>query len=225
MYAWLRSGLIRLCIPLSWSRGKEQVARSLRRFSTVEADSAWQMLQALRAVDDPELEVSLFENALEEVHHAYLFGQLARQYEHLPTAVDCQERSQIFDPSKGAAHFEAHHHVGEIDVYNQFGSYARAVGLPEIRELFERLVGDEAGHQEVAFRQLVVAAGSEAKARSLVRWAHVQRVLDALTRAGEAIGNVVSAVILSVLYLVFAPFALYWCRARFRLAAKEPHHE
>jgi hypothetical protein len=218
MYAWLRSGLIRLCIPLSWSRGKEQVARSLRRFSSVEADSAWQMLQALRAIDDPELEESLFGNALEEVHHAYLFGRLARQYEHLPTLSDCQERTQLFDPARGTAHFEALHHVGEIDVYNQFGSYARAAGLPEIRELFLRLVGDEAGHQEVAFRQLVAIAGSEKKARVLVRSARIGRVLEALTRAGEAMGTVISGVILSALYLVFAPLALYWCRARFRRA-------
>jgi len=210
---------IRFLIPLSWRNRRDRIARSLNRFSEVEADSAWQMLQALERVDDEHFRVELFNNALEEVHHAAVFRRLARSYQDELTAQTSEERCQLFDASKGLIHFEAHHFVGEADVYRQFLSYAHAAGHDDIRETFMEIRGDEEEHQRLAHEQLVEMCGSDRGARRLIRRVRLGRAYESWMRSSKGLSTMVSSAVLQLIYWLFAPVLAPACRRRLCAAA------
>ena len=56
----MRRMLIRWLTPLAWRSGDARLARAIRRFADVEADSGWQALQLLYGVDDPALKAEFF---------------------------------------------------------------------------------------------------------------------------------------------------------------------
>ena len=63
MTTLFRRAAIRVLMWSSWRISARRVADSMHRFSTVEADSAWQFLQALGAADDPVYRAEIFNNA------------------------------------------------------------------------------------------------------------------------------------------------------------------
>ena len=210
----LRKIVIRVLTPLSWRASNNRQSKSLNRFSQTEADSAWQMLQALDAVEDPHFQGELFNNALEEVHHAALFHDLARAYSDFPLPLDSPRRQQLFDPEADFALFEAYHFVGELDVYEEFWSYAGAAPVERVRETFLQIRGDEEEHQKLAYRELIKLAGSEAGARKLIRRVRRTRAWEAWVRFGKGIGDVMSSIVLSGIYVLAAPFFSVLCRRR-----------
>ena len=210
----IRRLIIRLSIPFSWRFSRDRSARSLMRFSMVEADSAWQMLQALARVDDPEFEVELFNNALEEVHHADLFYRLAKQQTDRPIMTLPFERQLLYDPARGLAEFEAFHYVGEADIYNNFESYARASSAPDVRATFTEIRGDELEHQQLALRKLIQMTGSPRNAKKLIRRVRRRRLYETWRRAGNGVGVLVSTLLYSAIYFVVGPIYFVLCRRR-----------
>jgi rubrerythrin len=174
------------------------------------------MLQAMDAVEDPEFKAKLFDNALEEVHHAALFAKLAQRYADAPLVAPSTKRQRLFDPKKGLAHFEAHHYVGEGEVYEQFLTYAQAAPCKEIADLFLVIRGDEEEHQQLAYRELIKLVGSEDQARALIRRVQWIRFLEAWGRVSAGIGSLVSSFVLTVIYFAVAPFFVWGCRRRVR---------
>jgi hypothetical protein len=170
------------------------------------------MLQALQAVDDPHFRAQLFNNALEEVHHAALFADLARSYADAPQPLAASARKRLFDPAAGLAQFEAYHFVGEVDVYEQFLSYAAAAHLEDIRTTFLEIRGDEAEHQKLAYDQLVKMVGSEKKVHRMIRNVRLTRALEQWERFSRGLSDLMCSAVLSALYLAFAPFSFIGCR-------------
>jgi hypothetical protein len=211
---WLRKIAVRSLTPLSWRASNDRLSRSLYRFSQVEADSAWQMLQALDATDDRDFKAELFNNALEEVHHASLFGKLAREFSSIPPTFAAPRREQIYDTEAGLPEFEAFHFVGETEVYEQFLSYAFAAHRDRVRETFLAIRGDEEEHQKLAYRELTRLAGSERGARRLIRRVRLKRLYASWLRISEGIGNFTSSVLLNVLFFLVAPIFGPLCRRR-----------
>lgn len=214
MTALSRRMAIRFVTPLSWRASPERLARSLQRFSEVEADSAWQMLQALDAVDDVRFKVGLFNNALEELHHAGIFARLARQHADRPPSADTPGRTQIYDPGRGLPDFGARMFVGEADVYAEFLDYATAAPQDSVRSAFLEIRGDEEDHQDLAYDELVKMVGSRAEAARMIRRVRRERRFEAWTRFGKAVGEITSSLLLSVAYLLFGPFVSRACRRR-----------
>lgn len=210
----LRRGIVRILTPMSWRASDERLAKSLNRFSQVEADSSWQMLQALDANTDREFKAELFNNALEEVHHAALFGKLAREFSNVPPSLSAPHRQQLFDPEAGMLEFEAFHFVGETEVYDQFYAYAKAAHRPTVREMFLQIRGDEEEHQKLAYRELVKLSGSEKAAGKLIRRVRRRRLYEAWMRFSTALGDKMSGVLLSVLFFLAAPLFTPMCRKR-----------
>jgi hypothetical protein len=216
MNRWLRHAAVRLLIPLCWRLSRRRIAASLERFSQVEADSGWQMLQALEAVDDPHARAALFNNALEEVHHAAIFADLARSYADALIQPTTPARKRLYDPNTGLIPFEAYHFVGEVDVYDQFLTYAKASPIGEISDAFLRIRGDEAEHQKLAYEQLVAMVGSERRIRRLIQRVRLERTWDEWERFARVLGDVTCLAVLSVIYALFAPFVFLACRRRLR---------
>ena len=125
---------IRLFLPFTWRFFIRRRGETLHRFSVTEADSAWHFLNALSYVDQPAIRARLFNNALEEVHHAALFAQAAKDVSQTPIHLPIQERGRIYDPQKGLQHFFAFVYVGEKDVYDQFSAYTSAIGTRGSRQ-------------------------------------------------------------------------------------------
>ncbi len=210
----LKKLAIRSVTPLSWRHSSTRLGNSLQRFSQVEADSAWQMLQALEACDDPSFQAKLFNNALEEVHHAALFAGVARDFSSTPLPVAARHRRAIYDRTRGLTEFEAHHFVGEADVYRQFLSYAKAAQFDRIRELFLQIRGDEDEHQKLAYAELIKLTGSKWRTRHLIARVRLRRAYEAWLRLGRAMGDVVSTALLTAIYFVSAPIFARTCRRR-----------
>ncbi len=210
----LKNLAIRTITPLSWRWSRRRLASSLHRFSLVEADSAWQMLDALDAVEDPVFRVKLFNNALEEVRHAELFGKLAASYSSLPLPLAGPPRKPLFNPKRGLAHFEAHHFIGEADVYAQFLAYAKSASSGPLRETFLAIRGDEEHHRELAYAELRQLVGSERETRKLILRIRLVRLYEAWLRLGKNMARVWSATLLSLLYLVSGPVLGPLCRKR-----------
>jgi rubrerythrin len=211
----MKSSIIKIVTPLAF-RSDESASTLLRRFSIIEADSAWQLIQALRHIDDARLKARLFHNAKEEMEHAEIFSRLANSLAKTPPKADAPVRRNLFKESGTLAAFEAYHHVGEADVFNQFEAYARAAPEGPIRDAFLAIRADEAGHQEAARENLDEIAGSKANAEKLIKRVRYQRLRDAFERGGAVIGDFVSSLLLTVLYLFFGPFVFLSCRARLR---------
>jgi hypothetical protein len=210
----LRRLAIRIVTSISWRWSPGSLARSLNRFSIVEADSAWQMLEALDAVPDIAFRVKLFNNALEEVHHAELFRNLANSYSPLPLPNGGPERIRLFDPRRGLAEFEAYHFIGESDVYNQFLAYANSAPFSSLRETFLAIRGDEGEHQKLAYAELHQLVGSKWGTYRLIARIRLLRMYQAASRMGKAISGVCSAAVLTICYLVTGPIFCSFCRRR-----------
>jgi hypothetical protein len=205
---------IRTITFFSWRLSRERLARSLHRFSQVEADSAWQLLHALDAVDDPAYRAKLFRNALEEIDHAALFSRLAREYSDFPLALTTPRRQPVYDKSKSVADFEAYLFLGEAGVYEHFLSYASASPLARLRETFLAIRGDEEGHRTAAFDELQELMKSRAAAGQLIRRNRARRLYEAWLRVGEAIGNTIFWVFLNAIYFFASPSLGWLCRRR-----------
>lgn len=208
----MRKIFIRLFFRWSAGRSDASLARLLHKFSLVEADSAWQMLRAMEAVDDPAYRAELFNNALEEVHHAYLFRRKAISLTDRPFTDDFFVRKEILDGNGKLLKFKVAHYLGEKDVYEQFLSYARAVPDQEVRELFLDIRGDEEEHQRKARMKLIEELGSESALKKQIVRARLGKLYDGWIELGKAMGNVTFSVLFSVVYLLAGIFFSRWSR-------------
>jgi hypothetical protein len=213
---------IRAITGLSWRLSPGRIGTSLHRFSQVEDDSGWQMLRALDAVEDPEFQAKLFNNALEEMHHAALFKKIATEYSESPNTTPAPRRAAIFDPRRGLGEFEVYHFIGEADVYRQFLSYANAVPTESLRQTFIEIRGDEEGHQELARAELRNLFGSERVVRSYIRRIRLKRMWEAWSRLGRATIDLWSTLILSTTYFVVGLLFCRLCRRHMRLNISAP---
>ncbi len=216
--AFFRKFLIRTVLPVTWRNSRHVLATRLQRFGVTEADSGWQILHALEAVDDPKTRAMVLQHALEEIHHAAEFTRVSRGWlAELPTR-PLPERDPLFekeDGVQGLVGFLAYAHVGEIDVFDQFASYAAGVGAPEVADVFLEAKLDEYGHVGLTWNLLNTLV-DEKQAKWEVFKVRAMRVYEAWLRFSKGIGDVSFAVILSALYLVFGPLMVWPARARLR---------
>jgi len=208
----LRMLAIRIVTSISWRWSRQNLAKSLNRFSIVEADSAWQMLEALHAVPDISFRVKLFNNALEEVHHAELFRNLANSHSPFPLPGGGPERTPLFDPQRGLAEFEAYHFIGEFDVYRNFLAYAHSAPTSSLRDTFLAIRGDEEEHQKLAYAELHRLVGSKWGTYRLIARLRLLRMYQAASRMGKSASGICSAGMLTICYLIAGPFLCKLCR-------------
>lgn len=205
---WWRRLAIRLALPISWRLSRRRRADVLQRFAVTEADSAWHFLHALSHVDQPGIRARLFNNALEEIHHATLFEQAAREEARAPIHLPIEERCAIFDPRKGLQHFYAFVFVGEKDVYDQFDAYASAIAAGSVRRIFTQLKEDEGGHMQFAQRRLEAMKLDYRVVSREMRAIRRRRLVQSWGRGLRAVADTVTTFLLSALYFSLGGLSL-----------------
>ena len=203
---------IRIALPFSWRLFPGRRGEVLQRFSVTEADSAWHFLHALSHVDQPAIRARLFNNALEEVHHAGLFAEAAHEQAQAPLHIPVEERVAIYDPQKGLQHFYAFVYVGEKDVYDQFDAYAAAVGAESVKSIFSHLKEDEDGHMQFAEQRLAALGTKQGVVLRQVRSIRRRRFLESWVRGWRRVCDLTTTLLLSALYFLFGVFACASCR-------------
>ena len=203
---------IRIALPFSWRLFPGRRGEILQRFSVTEADSAWHFLHALSHVDQPAIRARLFNNALEEVHHAALFAEAAQAQAQAPVHLPVEERGAIYDPQKGLQHFYAFVYVGERDVYDQFDAYAAAIGAQSVKNIFSRLKEDEDGHMQFAEQRLAALGTKQEVVLRQVRSIRRRRFLESCVRGCRRVTDLATTLLLSALYFLFGVFACASCR-------------
>ena len=203
---------IRIALPFSWRLFPGRRGEVLQRFSVTEADSAWHFLDALSHVDQPAIRARLFNNALEEVHHAALFAEAAQDQARTTIHLPVEERVAIYDPHKGLQHFYAFVYVGEKDVYDQFDAYAAAIGAQSVKSIFSHLKEDEDGHMRFAEQRLATLGTKQGVVLRQVRSIRRRRLLESWVRGWRRVSNVGTTLLLSALYFLFGVVACTSCR-------------
>jgi len=200
----LRTAVIRLALPLAWRLSRRRAVESLQRFSATELDSAWQSLHAMEAAGDPSLKARLFEHALEELGHAELFSQAAKALSSKLPAIPVSERTPLFKPrsGNGLVSFYALAHLGEDRVSREFEAYLAAAPYEEAREVFRAVLEDEKGHALSTARWLARAASSRQELRRELLKARLGRFRGSWLRFLRALGEIPSALILGLVYLL-----------------------
>lgn len=214
MTHYLRKWLIRVSIPLSWSRNDPRVAASLEDFALTEADSAWQMLQAAHHTDEPALQAEFLETALEELRHAALFRQAAHSFRAHPGLVSLPARQGLCTSAASLGSFMAYQYVGEHEIHDEFSCYARACPKPAVSQIFLAIQADEACHQADAHSRLSRWFPTPAHSATAIRRASLRRDLEGLERLGHRIGRLVSGLLLLPVFLVSGLLFHRACRQR-----------
>lgn len=196
---FVKRAAIRALLPLAWSGRPDRICTALNKFADVEADSAWQFLRAFQFVDDVQYRSELFGNALEEVDHSERFRKMASRFSTSFVRKSEARRLQIYDTKVGTTAFMAFHFVGENDVFNDFSTYAAACPDTMVAQLFRDIQGDEEEHKELAWRHLVVAAGSTSGAIWSIFLVRMRRTSQAIERGFNTICSFLFDFILIVL--------------------------
>lgn len=211
----LRNAVTRALLPLSWRIDAQHAARTLKRFSEVEFDSAWQYLNALGHTETPKMQLMLFENLLEEMEHSDGFLEVAHQLARERFQGGSGARSVLVKSADDIPYFLAFAHESEKSICAQFNGYARACShLPAAAEVFRGIAIDEAKHEREARASLLAAVGSETTVRRLVWQVKFKKAYASWLRGSRHIGDAIFALWLGAVYLLFGPLLRSYCAAR-----------
>ena len=202
----------RLVAPRRRLRNAERNAQILRRFSAVEADSAWHFLQATAHLPEPEQRRALFLAALEETHHAWLFRKLAgagsgNNGSGKDGAGAGLPRASLIASRDDLPAFLAYAHVSEQTISHDFDAMADMPVPPELAAVLREIQADEAGHDSQMadlLRQIVPPSTDPAR---LIAQARRRRWRAQFERLGLTFSAVPWTVLLLPTYLVFGGLA------------------
>lgn len=223
VYTWdvLRGWLARHLTPLVWRLSPRRRAQAMREYALIEKDSGCQILDALDLVPDPATRAELFQQVLEEFHHADLFEGACRELSDSPVGTPVVTRDALVAPGAGPEallDLVAYVHVGEAAVDEDFGDYARAPLDREIARAFARARADE--HHHVADSARLLArfdGGDPSKARWALLKARLLRGWRSYVQAMRVVGELPLAVLLAALYAVAGPLMRGASRRRLEL--------
>lgn len=221
----LRGRLVRNLTPLIWKFAPRRRAQAMREYSLVEKDSGCQILDALEIVEDPAIRAELFQQVLEEFHHADLFENACRELSDEPVGTPVVTRDVLVKPGVGSEallDLIAYVYVGEAAVDEDFGEYARAPLDREISRAFARARADE--YQHVADSRRLLAR-FDGRVPGRARWALLKarglRAWRVYVRAMRAIGEFLLAALLTALYAVSGPLLRGASKRRLELGRAE----
>ena len=201
--------LLRLVAPLVW-RNDVAVARKLHGFAATEAGSALDMLKAAELTADPKLRRLFFRHATDEARHAQLFRDAARRLDPAARASDYQlisaTRQNLF-AELGLVRFVAFVHLAERRGELQFRALRDHFAGSELAPLFARIAGEERFHVAYSGKLLARwrAEGRGGEVRVALARVRLARATGAWMRSGRVLGDLISRVLLSLIYLVVLP--------------------
>lgn len=205
-------------------------AHKLLRFAETEADGGHDLVRAAEMTSDPLLRRLFLRHARDEQRHAELFrsrgSALLRAHS---TASRFRYRADWLAPGErglddlrieelGHGPLLAFLHLSEKSAAADFASYRDVLQAdPSTRAVFEEVLRDETYHMNYTHSQL--ARVSPARHRLLLWRARLSRLWKGYLRLAIALANLVSGLILTILYFtLLVPFAYLAKRA----ASREP---
>jgi rubrerythrin len=211
----LESIKVWIMVKLFW-RSKGHLGESLRVFSATEADSAWQIQQVMPHVQDLPTRAELFGQVLEEMHHAELFYS---QWQRLSGALyipEQRERQSLYRSGEETWKFFAYCIVGEKAALDRFSHIAKALPSSNLRDVFKKILRDEAGHvhsaqgfADEAQIDITVLKRELKKIRRL-------RFREAWMRQGKMLTDKLASAFLLGIYFLVGPFGKWATAKRFR---------
>ncbi len=184
-------------------RDDNQSALILKQYSEIEADSAWQYLQAIDYTSDKAIKQTLFKNVLEERNHADIFARLSELIATEKVSLIAKKRKQLISQPEELSDFLAYVHYGEAHVHQKFLNYANTCRDERISKAFRKISDDEEDHEAEIFSHLIEVVGSEKEAIKKVKKAKFKQFFEAWTRQSEKIGNVIFGTLLSIVFWLF----------------------
>ena len=199
-------------------------ARKLLRFSETEADGGRDLARAAELTRDPSLRRLYLRHADDEARHAVLFRVRGRELlATLPHRREALEANWLTPGERGLddLHLEgdseglllAFLHLSEKAAANRFAAYQEVLDCdPETRDVFARVLEDEAFHMSYTRKQLARIAPRK---QGLHLWqGRLDRWWKAYLRLAVALASVLGGVMLALQYFVVLPlFALLAKRA------------
>jgi hypothetical protein len=215
--------------PLHWLvwRDPARRARNLLRFAEVEADGGRDLVRAAEVTNDPLLRRLFLKHALDEQRHADLFrGRGLVLIRSLSAEDNGMEASWLAPGERGLDDVRVEEeldetllaflHLSEAAAARDFAAYIDVLGAdPPTRDVFEKVLHDEAFHMTYTHAQLRRVAPTTT-ARFL--WmARMRRLWRAYLRLASAVAGLLGGVVLTLQYFIILPaFALAAQRAERR---------
>jgi rubrerythrin len=202
MHGSVRNLVTKTLMPLAWRDNNSRAARALKRFADTEADSGWHYLRAMSATDDGQMKQMLFANAFEEFRHSDYFTAVAHQLATQRLSGPACERSRLVRGRADLPYFLAYASESERSIHGQFSTYARACGIKEVSEVFDRIGQDEEEHESRTESFLDSEVGPK-QARFLILRVRLIRMTEAWSRASQAIGELMFAIVLRSIFFAY----------------------
>ncbi len=210
-----------------WSDAHRR-ARKLLRFSATEADGGRDLARAAELTHDAALRRLYLRHAGDEQRHADLFAARGRELLGSAPTGDGVEANWLTPGERGLDDLRvederdetllAFLHLSEKAAAGRFAVYAEVLDRdPQTRDLFARILEDEAFHMSYTRKQLARLAPQK---QGLRLWqARAGRLFRAYVRLAAAVGALLGTLLLMLQYfLLLPPFALLAKRA----ARREP---
>ena len=218
--------LDRLLKPLHrwvWSDPNRR-ARKLLRFSETEAAGGRDLARAAELTHDPSLRRLYLRHAGDEARHAVLFRLRGRALlATLPRSREALEANWLAPGERGLDHIHvagesegmllAFLHLSEKAAAHRFAAYQEVLDCdPQTRDVFARVLEDEAFHMSYTRKQLARIAPRQ---QGLRLWqGRLDRWWKAYLRLAVALASVLGGVMLAAQYFLVLPlFALLAKRA------------
>lgn len=210
MLKLVRHAVIKTVAPVVWKLSTRRKILALQQFSLIEKDSANQLFQCIKRIDDPQIKADLFQHVLEEFCHADLFDGLVKNYSesYLNEPVIPRENFLSKNAKKDEViGFYSYAHVGESDVNEDFLIYGRAGFDNNIRKIFNRVGADENRHEnDTGDILLKLCQGNKWLYRKYVLQSRTKRLWKQLESQLKNIGQLNLTLFLAVTYFLFGPF-------------------
>lgn len=211
--------LIRTLTPIIWKIFPSRKIQAITRFSLIEKDSAVQLLECLKFINDPKIQADLFQHVLEEFHHADLFEDLAHSYSENNLNLSINSRENIINPDleyEDFLKFYAYVHIGESDVNEDFEIYANSIKDSNFRKVFLKVASDEGRHEVGTDQILLKLCGQDkAKTQRLIFYSKIKREYKLYTVAMKNIGQVVFNFYMAIIYFTLGLFVTKSARSQF----------
>jgi rubrerythrin len=213
----LRMAATRLMLPVTWRWNSDRAAGALKQFSEVEFDSAWQYLNAMSYTDNPDVQMALFENVLEEMEHSDAFRRLAYGLATVRLRRSYASRMPLVSEASHIPGFLAFAHESERAICTQFKGFSRACRFePRVMAVFQSIVVDEEGHEAGARSLLETLLEDRKHARRMIFRARVSRAYQSWLRGSQRIGDAMFRLFLSTVFFACGFFFVGTCRRRLR---------
>ncbi len=153
-------------VSLIWKFFPSKLFFSIHRFSLVEYDSCWQLLNAISNTTNPQVRAHLFLNAVEELKHGQLFEQTLNSLSDQRIVIEIPARRPIVMNQSEFENFLIYFHIGETLVYKKFEWLSDICNEP-LKSVLKKISSDERKHGPSMFNLLEETNFSKSHAKFL----------------------------------------------------------